>query len=105
MTLHLRTDPAMARIIPGLSIYSRKDGKVVPRDIALVRSQLDLCRTNATHGNIFFALAHLDEPLVRMLVSGPCAQPAGHGTRDAGTEDPPRPMPPTAAHDLRRLRL
>jgi len=41
-------DPQMERIIPGLSIYSRKDGKAGPRDINLVRLQLEMCCSNPT---------------------------------------------------------
>lgn len=69
-------DPGMERIIPGLSIYSRKSGKAGSRDLALVQSQLDLCRTNATHGNLFFSLSYLKEPLIKLLADGPFAEPA-----------------------------
>ncbi|MFZ2644457.1 MAG: family 10 glycosylhydrolase [Verrucomicrobiia bacterium] len=69
-------DPQMERIIPGLSIYSRQEGKAAPRDLALVRSQLDMCRDNATHGNLFFSLAFLHDELIKMLSSGPYAEPA-----------------------------
>jgi len=69
-------DPNMERIIPGLSIYSKKDGKAGPRDLALVQSQLDLCHTNATHGNLFFSLQFLNEPLIKLLADGPFAEPA-----------------------------
>ena len=60
-------DPNMERIIPGLSIYSRRDGKAMPRDLDLVRSQLAMCRTYHTHGNQFFSLAYLTEPLIQEL--------------------------------------
>jgi hypothetical protein len=69
-------DPRMERIIPGLSIYSRKEGKAVTRDLALVRSQLDMCKANATHGNLFFSLAYLNDELIKALVEGPFAAPA-----------------------------
>ena len=69
-------DPRMERIIPGLSIYSRQDGKAVPRDPGLVRSQLDMCRNNATHGNLFFSLAFLNDELIQLLSTGPYAGPA-----------------------------
>jgi uncharacterized lipoprotein YddW (UPF0748 family) len=71
-------DPGMERIIPGLSIYSKKSGKAGSRDLALVQSQLDLCRTNATHGNLFFSLSYLNEPLIKLLADGPFAEPARH---------------------------
>jgi uncharacterized lipoprotein YddW (UPF0748 family) len=69
-------DPQMERIIPGLSIYSRNSGKAVPRDLALVRSQLDMCKANATHGNLFFSLAYLNDELIKALAEGPYAAPA-----------------------------
>lgn len=69
-------DPGMERIIPGLSIYSRKDGKAGPRDLALVRSQWEMCKANRTHGCQFFSLAYLNEPLVQALAEGPFAAPA-----------------------------
>ncbi|MCX6909516.1 MAG: family 10 glycosylhydrolase, partial [Verrucomicrobia bacterium] len=69
-------DPQMERIIPGLSIYSRRDGKTVPRDLALVRSQLEMCRANTTHGNLFFSLAYLNDELIKLLSTGPYAEPA-----------------------------
>lgn len=69
-------DPRMERIIPGLSIYSRQDGRAVPRDLALVRSQLEMCRANATHGVQFFSLAYLNKELIEVLAAGPFAAPA-----------------------------
>jgi uncharacterized lipoprotein YddW (UPF0748 family) len=69
-------DPQMERIIPGLSIYSRREGKAVPRDLALVRSQLEMCRDNVTHGNLFFSLAYLNDELIRLLSTGPYAASA-----------------------------
>lgn len=69
-------DPRMERIIPGLSIYSRKDGKAGPRDLTLIRSQLGMCQANATHGNQFFSLAYLTDELVKSLAAGPYAAPA-----------------------------
>ena len=62
-----QADPNMERIIPGLSIYSRKEGKAVPRDLALIHSQLEMCRTYHTHGNQFFSLAYLTDPLIKEL--------------------------------------
>lgn len=69
-------DPRMERIIPGLSIYSRQDGRTVPRDLALVRSQWEMCRANATHGIQFFSLAYLNKELIEALAEGPFAAPA-----------------------------
>jgi uncharacterized lipoprotein YddW (UPF0748 family) len=69
-------DPKMERIIPGLSIYSHKDGEAVPRDLALVRSQLDMCRTYRTHGVQFFSLGYLQEPLIKLLAETVFTAPA-----------------------------
>jgi hypothetical protein len=69
-------DPKMERIIPGLSIYSRKGGEAVPRDLALVRSQLDMCRTYQTRGNLFFSLGYLHDPLVKLLAETVFTAPA-----------------------------
>ncbi len=69
-------DPKMERILPGLSIYSRKEGKAVPRDLALVRSQLDMCRAYQAHGNQFFSLAYLQEPLIKLLAETVFTAPA-----------------------------
>ena len=59
-------DPRMERIIPGLSFYSP----------ALVRSQLEMCRSNATHGNLFFSVAQLTDDLIRLLSTDAFAKPA-----------------------------
>jgi hypothetical protein len=66
-------DPRMQRIIPGLSIYSRKEGAAGPRDLTLIRSQLDMCKANAAHGNLFFSLTYLNDELIKALVEGPFA--------------------------------
>jgi hypothetical protein len=44
--------------------------------LALVGSQLDMCRRNAIYGNLFFSLEYLGDPLVKMLATGPFAEPA-----------------------------
>ena len=41
-----------------------------------MRSQLDMCRENATHGNLFFSLGFLNDELIRFLSTGPYAEPA-----------------------------
>lgn len=69
-------DPPMERIIPGLSIYSRREGKAEPRDLALIRSQLEMSQTHSTRGVQFFALTYLTDPLIQYLAGGPFAQPA-----------------------------
>ncbi|MCL4195238.1 MAG: hypothetical protein KJZ87_26105, partial [Thermoguttaceae bacterium] len=50
--------------------------KAVPRDLSLVRSQLDMCRANATHGNQLFSLKYLNEPLIKMLAGEVFVEPA-----------------------------
>ena len=69
-------DPGMQRIVPGLSVYSRRDGQAVPRNLALVRSQLDMCRSNGTHGNLFFSLSFLNDSLSAMLTESVFTGPA-----------------------------
>jgi uncharacterized lipoprotein YddW (UPF0748 family) len=69
-------DPHMERIIPGLSIYARDDGQAIPRKLAVVRSQLDMCRHHGTHGNLFFSLRYLNTPLIEMLAADYYTQPA-----------------------------
>ena len=57
-------DPPLSRIIPGLSIYQRRDGKAVPSDPDLVQIQRRLCQQRATHGNLYFSLHHLSDDLI-----------------------------------------
>ena len=57
-------DPPLSRIIPGLSIYQRRDGRAVPRDPDLVQIQRRLCQQRATHGNLYFSLHHLSDDLI-----------------------------------------
>ena len=60
-------DPSLRRIIPGLSIYEDSTGRAVPRDPGLVRRQHSLCRQHGAHGNMYFALEHLSEPLMGLF--------------------------------------
>lgn len=69
-------DPTLDRIIPGLSLYSKRDGKAVARDLALVRSQLGLCRDNQSRGNQFFSLAFLNDPVIQDLAGTWYSAPA-----------------------------
>lgn len=69
-------DPKMERITPGLSIYARKGGKAVPRELALIRSQLDMCRSNGAHGNLFFSFGYLNDTLTRLLANEVFSGPA-----------------------------
>lgn len=69
-------DPGMTRILPGLSIYSRADGKAVTRNLALVREQQDLCRSYHVRGICHFSLAYLNEEMQQTFAAGPFATPA-----------------------------
>jgi uncharacterized lipoprotein YddW (UPF0748 family) len=69
-------DPEMARILPGLSIYTRVDGKAVSRNLDLIREQQDLCRSYHVHGICHFSLAYLNEEMQRAFAEGPFATPA-----------------------------
>ena len=70
-------DPDLARIIPGLSIYSRDaEGKAIPRDLDLVRQQEELCRLYKARGNCYFSLVYLNEALREQFAEGPYAQAA-----------------------------
>jgi hypothetical protein len=53
-----------------------EEGKAVPCDLALVRSQLEMCKANATHGNLFFSLAYLNDELIKTLAQDPFSVPA-----------------------------
>lgn len=57
-------DPQLRRIIPGLSIYQESAGKTVTRDLNLIRSQHDLCVRQGAHGNLYFSLQYLSDPLI-----------------------------------------
>ncbi|NPV49564.1 MAG: family 10 glycosylhydrolase, partial [Armatimonadetes bacterium] len=56
-------DPGMARIIPGLSIYSKQGQETVPRHAELIRAQQALCASYGVHGNCYFALDYLTPEL------------------------------------------
>jgi len=60
-------DPPLARIIPGLSIYHDADGKTTTRDPNLIRSQVHLCRQHGAHGNLYFSLQYLSDPLIDLF--------------------------------------
>jgi len=57
-------DPQLSRIIPGLSIYQRRNGKAMTRDLGLIRSQHQLCLKQGAHGNVYFSFPYLNDPLV-----------------------------------------
>ncbi len=60
-------DPHLHRIIPGLSIYQKRDGKTTTRDLDLIRRQHDLCRRQGAHGNVYFSLPYLSDPLIDLF--------------------------------------
>ena len=60
-------DPQLRRIIPGLSIYQRAGGNAVTRDLDLIRAQHRLCRQQGGHGNLYFSLQYLDDPLIAIF--------------------------------------
>jgi uncharacterized lipoprotein YddW (UPF0748 family) len=59
-----KVDPSLQRIIPGLSIYQDSAGKAAPRNLDLIRRQQALCRQQGAHGNMYFSLEYLTEPLI-----------------------------------------
>ncbi|MCD6351577.1 MAG: family 10 glycosylhydrolase [Armatimonadetes bacterium] len=69
-------NPDLSQIIPGLSLYQRVHGKAEPRPPDLVLHQIELCRKHPYHGVNFFALAYLNDDLVKALSEGPFKQPA-----------------------------
>ncbi len=67
-------DPQMARIIPGLSIYSMQDETSVARERDLIKAQQELCASYQVHGTCYFALDYLTPELASQFVSGPYAE-------------------------------
>jgi uncharacterized lipoprotein YddW (UPF0748 family) len=57
-------DPLLQRIIPGLSLYQDTSGKAAPRSIDLIRQQQSLCRRSGAHGNMYFSIEYLTDPLI-----------------------------------------
>jgi len=80
-------DPQLERIVPGLSIYRRTVRGPVTRDTNLILSQRQLCIENGAHGNLFFSLHYLNDPLIDLLTSGP------HRDKVPAYRPPPRKAP------------
>jgi len=59
-----KVDPSLQRIVPGLSIYQDDTGKPAPRGLDLVRRQRNLCRQQGAHGNLYFSMEYLTDPLI-----------------------------------------
>ena len=64
-------DPELRRIIPGLSIYLRKNGKTIPRPPSLVLAQRGICKKAGARGNVYFSLHYLSEELISAFRKGP----------------------------------
>ena len=63
-------DPQLQRIIPGLSIYQETAGQTITRDLDLIRSQHQLCLRQGAHGNMYFSLQYLSDPLIDVFPHG-----------------------------------
>ncbi|MCL5279244.1 MAG: family 10 glycosylhydrolase, partial [Planctomycetes bacterium] len=59
-----KIDPSLQRIIPGLSLYQDDTGKPAPRSIDLIRRQHNLCHQQGAHGNMYFSMEYLTDPLI-----------------------------------------
>lgn len=63
-------DPDLQRIIPGLSLYEKTDGGAASRQPDLVLSQHRMSIEAGARGNLYFALQHLNDPLIEAFHSG-----------------------------------
>jgi uncharacterized lipoprotein YddW (UPF0748 family) len=64
-------DPDLERIVPGLSIYAQTAKGTVTRDLQLILTQHRMSMEQRFHGNNYFSLHNLSEPLIEALKSGP----------------------------------
>ncbi len=60
-------DRQLERIIPGLSIYQKTAGQTITRKLDLIRDQQRLCRQQGAHGNMYFSLQYLNDPLIDLF--------------------------------------
>lgn len=60
-------DRQLQRILPGLSIYQQSGGAPTSRKVDLVRNQQRLCRKEGAHGNTYFSLQYLNDPLIQLF--------------------------------------
>ncbi|MCE5238105.1 family 10 glycosylhydrolase [bacterium] len=67
-------DPKMERIIPGLGIWTNRNGRDVTRPSAQVLAQIQTCRAAGAHGNLFFQFNCLSDDLVSALAGNPYQQ-------------------------------
>jgi len=66
-------DPGLERILPGLSLYTGQGAETVTRDLALVASQQELCRSYHARGICYFCLEYLSPELQEAFAAGPYA--------------------------------
>ena len=64
-------DPALTRIVPGLSIYQTQGKETTTRPVDLVLAQHRLCMEQGAVGNVYFSLHNLSEPLGAAFREGP----------------------------------
>jgi hypothetical protein len=60
-------DRRLERIVPGLSIYQKRDGKTTTRNPDLIRRQQELCRRQGARGNVFFSIQYLSDPVIDLF--------------------------------------
>jgi uncharacterized lipoprotein YddW (UPF0748 family) len=85
-------DRQLERIIPGLSIYQQTDGKTTSRNLDLIRRQQRLCQQQGAHGNMYFSLQYLNDPLINLFRTElyPVEAPA-YAPPSRDSSQPPRP--------------
>jgi len=62
-----KVDSSLQRIVPGLSIYQDAGGQTAPRNLDLIRRQHNLCRQQGAHGNLYFSMEYLTDPLIGLF--------------------------------------
>jgi hypothetical protein len=81
-------DPALERIVPGLSIYAKTARGEVTRETPLILAHHRISMDLGSHGNNYFSLHNLNRPVIEALKSGPYGdkapayRPAGRKSRD-----------------------
>lgn len=67
-------DPALDRIVPGLSLYQKTPQGTQSRPVELVFQQRELCAAKGARGNVYFSLQYLSDELADALRRGPYAE-------------------------------
>jgi len=67
-------DPSLEKIIPGLSIYKRENGKAVPKKAEDVIRQIQIVRENGAKGFVLFSLHYLSDEIISALANLPPIQ-------------------------------